>query len=209
MLFYFCKDSEDDQKEDDFSSRIPSTLFLIIMEESIRTFMNFLKADREKHCQLLAALFRRNRKSAVDPTLLCVMKKANKKVSLTHPSLSKCLQLSFPFASWIFFFFNCCFLHTYLQKKKKLNDLCRARKCLRKRKLKEDEEMEILMGLIDLKVVSRVLRMTDISGEHLHWCDEKMTKVRVVEGKLKRDSSPLFFPAHWPTISVRSMLLDD
>lgn len=92
MLFYFCKDSEDDQNEDDFSSRIPSTLFLMIMEESIRTFMNFLKADREKHCQLLAALFRRNRKSAVDPTLLRVMKKANKKVSLTrydYPSLSK------------------------------------------------------------------------------------------------------------------------
>lgn len=154
------RDSEDDQNEDDFSSRIPSTLFLMIMEESIRTFMNFLKADREKHCQLLAALFRRNRKSAVDPTLLRVMKKANKK------------------------------------KKKKLNDLRGARKCLRKIKLKEDEEIEILMGLIDLKVVSRVLRMTDISGEHLHWCDEKMTKVRVAEGKLNRDSSPLFFPAH-------------
>lgn len=56
--------------------------------------------------------------------------------------------------------------------------------------------MEILMGLIDLKVVSRVLRMSDLSEEQLHWCEEKMSKVRILEGELQRDSSPLFFPAH-------------
>jgi len=78
----------------------------------------------------------------------------------------------------------------------KVKDLRRSRKCLRKRKLKGEEEMEILMALIDLKVVSRVLRMSELSEEQLHWCEEKMSKVRVVEGKLERDSSPLFFPAH-------------
>ncbi len=78
----------------------------------------------------------------------------------------------------------------------KLKDLRRARKCIRKRKLKVEEEMEILMGLIDLKVVSRVLRMNDLSEEQLHWCEEKMSKVRVLDGKLQRDSLPLFFPAH-------------
>jgi len=56
--------------------------------------------------------------------------------------------------------------------------------------------MEFLMGLIDLKLVSRVLRMADMSEEKLHWCEEKMSKVRVLDGKLQRDSSPLFFPAH-------------
>ena len=79
----------------------------------------------------------------------------------------------------------------------KVKDLRHPRVCLmRKRKLKVNEEMEILMGLIDLKVVSRVLRMNDIVEEQTHWCEEKMSKVRVVEGKLQRDSSPLFFPAH-------------
>ena len=57
--------------------------------------------------------------------------------------------------------------------------------------------MEILMSLIDTKVVSRVLRMTGLSEEQLQWCDDKMSKVRVnADGKLQRDSSPLFFPAH-------------
>ncbi|KDP20122.1 hypothetical protein JCGZ_05891 [Jatropha curcas] len=154
------RDSEDDPKEDGFGSRISSAAFLMIMEEGIQTFMKFLKADKQKPCQILTSFFRRNRRVSVDPALLQLMKKVNKK------------------------------------KKMKLKDLRRARKCIRKRKLKVEEEMEILMGLIDLKIVSRVLRMSDISEEQLHWCEEKMSKVRVLDGKLQRDSSPLFFPAH-------------
>ena len=56
--------------------------------------------------------------------------------------------------------------------------------------------MEILMALIDLRVVSRVLRTADLTEEQLHWCEAKMSKVRILDGKLQRDSSPLFFPAH-------------
>ncbi|RDX82467.1 hypothetical protein CR513_36744, partial [Mucuna pruriens] len=151
------RESDDDQRDDSgVHSKISSASFLIIMEDGIRTFMSFLKADKEKPCQILAAYFRRNRRHLVDPTLLRLIKK----------------------------------------KKMKVKDLRRSRKCLRKRKLKVEEEMEILMALIDLKVVSRVLRMGELSEEQLHWCEEKMSKVRVVDGKLQRDSTPLFFPAH-------------
>ncbi|XP_059642783.1 uncharacterized protein LOC132284675 [Cornus florida] len=154
------RDSVDEQKEG-FHSRISSASFLLIMEEAIRTFMNFLKADRENHCQiLLAAFFKRNRRGSVDPALLLLLKKVNNK------------------------------------KKLKLKDLRRTRKCLRKRRLKEEEEKEILMALIDLKVVSRVLRMNQLGEEQVQWCENKMSKVRVSDGKLQRDSSPLFFPAH-------------
>lgn len=83
-----------------------------------------------------------------------------------------------------------------MQKNMKLKDLRRSQKCLRKKRLKVDEEMEILMAQIDLKVVSRVLRMSELSEEQMHWCEEKMSKVRVLEGKLQRDSNTLFFPAH-------------
>ncbi|KAK4436947.1 hypothetical protein Salat_0028600 [Sesamum alatum] len=146
--------------QEGLSSRIPSTSFLVIMEESIRTFMAFLKQDKKSNYQILADLFRRNRRGSADATLLLLLKKVNKK------------------------------------KKTKLNELRRSGKCLRKRKLRDEEELEILMAMIDLKVVSRVLRMTDLNGEQLHWCENKMSKVRVSDGKLQRDSSPLFFPAH-------------
>jgi hypothetical protein len=76
------KDSEDDQKQDCFGSRISSDDFLIIMEDGIRTFMNFLKADKEKPCQIISAFFKRKRRGSVDPTLLHLMKKVNQKVSL-------------------------------------------------------------------------------------------------------------------------------
>ena len=74
------KDSEDDQKDESLKSRISSDEFLNILEDGIRTFMNFLKGDREKTCKIIAALFKRNRKGLVDPTLLHLMKKANQKV---------------------------------------------------------------------------------------------------------------------------------
>ncbi|KAG7023233.1 hypothetical protein SDJN02_14258, partial [Cucurbita argyrosperma subsp. argyrosperma] len=154
-------DSEEEEKEGGgYGSRISSPSFLMIMEDGIRTYMNFLKADKERPCEIVASFFKRNKRAAVDPTLLQLMKKVNQK------------------------------------KRIKLKDLRRAGKCLRKRKLTVEEEMEILMALIDLRVVSRVLRTADLTEEQLHWCEAKMSKVRILDGKLQRDSSPLFFPAH-------------
>ncbi|XP_077243926.1 uncharacterized protein LOC143884308 [Tasmannia lanceolata] len=151
------RESEADRGKEDNNTKISSAEFLIVLEDAIRTFMNFLKADKENYWQIFRTLLKKNQ-SSVDPTLLHLIKKTNRK------------------------------------KKKKLKDLLGRRKCFRKRILKE-VEMEILMGLIDLEVVSRVLRISAISQEQLHWCEEKMSKVRVWEGKLQRDSSPLFFPS--------------
>ncbi|KAL5722137.1 hypothetical protein ACHQM5_005694 [Ranunculus cassubicifolius] len=154
-------DSEEDNKKVGPNAMISSTEFLRIMEDGIRTFMNFLKADKQTHCQMFTDLFKRNRRLRVDPILLHFMKKTN------------------------------------IKKKRKIKDIYRAGKCFRKKKMKEEDEMEILMGLIDLKVVSRVLKMSTIRDEQLSWCEEKMSKVKVLEGKVQRDSSsPLFFPAH-------------
>ncbi|KNA17945.1 hypothetical protein SOVF_075130 isoform B [Spinacia oleracea] len=152
-------DYEGEEKEL-VGGRIASALFLQILEDSIQTFMNFLKADRENHCQVITALFKLRPRGSIDPTVLNVFKKCNKK------------------------------------KKLKLKEVERTRKCFKKRRLTREEEMEILMSLIDLKVVSRVLRMTEITQEQLHWCEQKMAKPTILEGKLHRDSSPLFFPAH-------------
>ncbi|KAM0841318.1 hypothetical protein ACQ4PT_059087 [Festuca glaucescens] len=83
-------------------------------------------------------------------------------------------------------------------KKSKLKDVTRPRRCLKRCKARDDEAVPVLLGLIDLKVVARVLRMPEITDQQLHWCEEKMNRVRVDvrQGKLQRDPSPLFFPAH-------------
>ncbi|CAK9146115.1 unnamed protein product [Ilex paraguariensis] len=56
------------------------------------------------------------------------------------------------------------------------------------------EESVLLLGLIDVKVLSRVLRMGRISKEQLFWCEEKMKKLDFTDGMLQRDSSPILFP---------------
>jgi hypothetical protein len=148
---------EEDEKDD----LISAVQFLYILEESIRTFMAFLRADKRSHYQMFREMVKR-RTSSMDQTLVITLKKANKK------------------------------------KKSRLKDLTRPRRCLRRTKLREEEEMSILLGLIDLKIVARVLRMPEITDQQLHWCEEKMNRVKVdpAQGKMQRDPSPLFFPAH-------------
>ncbi|PWA42562.1 hypothetical protein CTI12_AA543480 [Artemisia annua] len=156
------RDSDDEKKDEYLGSRISSESFLVIMDESIKTFMNFLRADKESHFHKFTAHFFpiKNPRTSVDPTHILLLKKINHK------------------------------------KKLKLKDLQRSRKCFLKRKSKHVNEMEVLMSQIDLKIVSRVLRTSDLNEEQMHWCEDKMTKVKVYDGKLQRDSSPLFFPAH-------------
>ena len=77
--FECFEDSDEEQKED--GSRISSHSFQIIMEEGIRTYMNFLKADKEKPSQIIASFFKRKNKGSLDPNLLQLMNKVNQKVS--------------------------------------------------------------------------------------------------------------------------------
>lgn len=55
-------------------------------------------------------------------------------------------------------------------------------------------DVDLLLGLIDVKVMARVLRMEKITKEQLFWCEEKMKKLDVSDGKLQRDPALLLFP---------------
>ncbi|KAL6900769.1 hypothetical protein ACP4OV_005445 [Aristida adscensionis] len=56
------------------------------------------------------------------------------------------------------------------------------------------EEVQLLFTLIDIKVVSRVLRMAKLSKEQLLWCEEKMSKIDLSDNRLRREGSPILFP---------------
>ncbi|XP_057968609.1 uncharacterized protein LOC131158065 [Malania oleifera] len=87
-------------------------------------------------------------------------------------------------------------IQSFLEKKKmKLKELCKKRKGGKKKSWPAmSEEVDLLFGLIDIKVLSRVLRMERISKEQLLWCEEKINNLDLTEGKLKRDPSPVLFP---------------
>ncbi|OIW04992.1 hypothetical protein TanjilG_24464 [Lupinus angustifolius] len=77
----------------------------------------------------------------------------------------------------------------------KLKELRRKKKgCKMNCWPQKHEEIQLLLGLIDMKILSRVMRMTKISREQLFWCEEKMKKVDVSNSKLERDPCPILFP---------------
>jgi hypothetical protein len=71
------------EEEDEKDDLISAVQFLHILEESIRTFMAFLRADKRSHYQMFREMVRR-RASAADQTIVIALKKANKTVS-GHP----------------------------------------------------------------------------------------------------------------------------
>ncbi|XP_011625753.1 uncharacterized protein LOC18440719 isoform X2 [Amborella trichopoda] len=77
----------------------------------------------------------------------------------------------------------------------KLKELCNKKKGFKKKSWPStSEDSELLLALIDIKVVARVLRTEGITKEQLNWCEEKIKKLDLSTAKLQRDSSPLLFP---------------
>ncbi|XP_038898126.1 uncharacterized protein LOC120085908 isoform X2 [Benincasa hispida] len=56
------------------------------------------------------------------------------------------------------------------------------------------EDMQLLFGIVDIKIISRLVKMSRITKEQLLWCEEKLNKLDISNGKLRRDLSPLLFP---------------
>ncbi|PIN23889.1 hypothetical protein CDL12_03400 [Handroanthus impetiginosus] len=87
-------------------------------------------------------------------------------------------------------------IQSSLEKKTmKLKELWKRSKSYKKKSWPTTaEDAEMLLGLIDVKVLSRALRMVKISKEQLFWCEEKMKKLVLSDGKLQREPSPILFP---------------
>ncbi|KAL3825003.1 hypothetical protein ACJIZ3_021032 [Penstemon smallii] len=81
------------------------------------------------------------------------------------------------------------------KKSMKLKELWKRTKSYKKKSWPTTtEDIEMVLGLIDAKILLRVLRMLRISKEQLFWCEEKMKKIVLSDGKLQRDPSPILFP---------------
>ncbi|XP_047342349.1 uncharacterized protein LOC124945877 [Impatiens glandulifera] len=81
------------------------------------------------------------------------------------------------------------------QKQLRLKELRKRKKSWKKKSWPTTgEEVDLLFGLIEIKLLLRVLRTEKITKEQLLWCDEKMKKIEISDGKLQRDPSPILFP---------------
>ncbi|RRT46140.1 hypothetical protein B296_00022638 [Ensete ventricosum] len=89
-----------------------------------------------------------------------------------------------------------CYTHWLeLQKEIKVKELFKKKKGWKKKTWPATlGEVELLFAIIDIKVISRVLRMQRLTKEQLLWCEEKMSKLDLSENKLHRVGTPLLFP---------------
>ncbi|CAK7323766.1 unnamed protein product [Dovyalis caffra] len=83
---------------------------------------------------------------------------------------------------------------SFEKKRMKIKELCKKSKGRKKCWPQTYEDVQLLFSLIDTKILSRVLRMVRISKEQLLWCEEKMKKINLPNGRLQRDPSPILFP---------------
>ncbi|XP_019426103.1 PREDICTED: uncharacterized protein LOC109334669 isoform X1 [Lupinus angustifolius] len=84
---------------------------------------------------------------------------------------------------------------TLEKKVAKMKELRRKKKGWKKNCWPEKhEEIQLLLGLIDIKILLRVMRMRKMSREQLIWCEEKLKKLEVSNNKLERDPCPCLFP---------------
>ncbi|XXG61361.1 hypothetical protein AAC387_Pa04g3041 [Persea americana] len=85
-----------------------------------------------------------------------------------------------------------------LQKKeKKLRDLLKTGNCLVKRFQKHKEnrsDLVLFFSQVDMKLVSRVLKMSRVTTDQLLWCHKKLSKITFTNRKIYREPSFLLFP---------------
>ncbi|CAN6484587.1 unnamed protein product [Victoria cruziana] len=138
---------------------------LEIMEECLRTFWDFVKRDRDEVGAILKGLI-------------------GSQTELQDPSDAD-------------LFAN--IQATVQKKEKRLKDLHRTGNCLVKRLGKHQQrgwmEESLFFSLVDVKLVSRVLRMSRVSSDHLDWCQRKLLNVTFKGRKVVRDPTLLLFPS--------------
>ncbi|KAF8390191.1 hypothetical protein HHK36_024713 [Tetracentron sinense] len=83
-----------------------------------------------------------------------------------------------------------------LKKELWLKDLERKKKCWLKRAklVEESQRREILFSMIEMKLVSRVLKMSTISTSQLKWCQEKLSSIEFKGGGVFRTPTACVFP---------------
>ncbi|KAK9677010.1 hypothetical protein RND81_11G115800 [Saponaria officinalis] len=76
----------------------------------------------------------------------------------------------------------------------KLKELSKKKGLKKKSWPRTDDKVDLLLSLIDTKVVLQVLRMVRITKDQLLWCSDKMKKLGFIKGRLRRNLSPILFP---------------
>ncbi|KAJ6823981.1 uncharacterized protein M6B38_129985 [Iris pallida] len=148
------------------SDAITSEVLEDIMEESIRTFWDFIKADNKyESSAILKSLIGGDHAELQDPSDYHLMADVQATLQKMDKKLKDILKTG-----------NC------LAKK------------LKKRREDGSSNQDLFFSQVDVKLVARVLRMSRITTDQLAWCRAKLSKITVAGRKIHREPSFLLFP---------------
>ncbi|KAG6407880.1 hypothetical protein SASPL_130880 [Salvia splendens] len=83
------------------------------------------------------------------------------------------------------------------KKGRRMKEQMRGEKCIVRKLRKHQErglEREMMAVQVDLRLVSRVLNLSRLRGDHLLWCQKKLNNINFVGKRLRRDACFLLFP---------------
>lgn len=184
MNLCFLALDERSTEEEALGLKVHATDVLRVIETSILSFRQFVKMDKKKSGGVRSLFGSQNQM----PTPVQLVQSTLEKVKLHSSSVSLNLHEQRELQVSMIWFLK-------VQKAMRLKELWKKSKSYKKKSWPSTaEDVEMLLGLIDIKVLSRALRMIRISKEQLFWCEEKMKKLSLPDGKLQRDPSPILFP---------------
>ncbi|RVX03746.1 hypothetical protein CK203_023050 [Vitis vinifera] len=159
-------DSDQTRMEEESDFLVLASDLIRIIESSILTFHLFLKMDKKKSSGVLNLFGGQNQTATPLQQIQSFLEKVRHLIHV-HPGKS----------------------HGSLPETERDETEGAAQKAERPEKEiwpATHAEVEMLFGLIDIKVLSRVLRMERITKEQLLWCEGKMNKLELLDGKLQR-----------------------
>ncbi|XP_057810844.1 uncharacterized protein LOC131025208 [Salvia miltiorrhiza] len=83
------------------------------------------------------------------------------------------------------------------KKGRRMKEVMRGQTCIVRKMRKHEErglDREMAAAQVDLRLVSRVLNMSRLSGDQLVWCQKKLNNIDFVGRKMRRDACFLLFP---------------
>ncbi|MED6132327.1 hypothetical protein PIB30_017955 [Stylosanthes scabra] len=158
------------EREED-EDGITIEMLLEILEESIRTIWNFIRADKDASSLIHKGQREnqnQNQRQLVDPVDSELLVEI---VTQLH------------------------------KKEKRFGEILKSRNCILKKFHQKEEEEKDLMNpffyffcQVDMKLVTRVLNMSKISKDQLSWCLNKLNNINFVNRNIHVESSFLLFP---------------
>lgn len=192
------KDEEKFKTRDVDKNGITSDMLLEILEESIRIFWLFIKADKDASSSVHKGP--RETLKLLDPADSEFLREIQAKLQkVTETSETRSSFLMWKGFCDVSSFANYFFVFSFMQKERRLNEFLKSRSSILKMFQKHEEDSRdnflYFFPQVEIKLVWRVLNMSKITKDQLVWCHNKLNNISMVNRNIHIEPSFSLFPS--------------